>query len=314
MANVRQILFFKKFIQEKFSSPCFYFEVGFQSPRYCTYFCRYILRHMSDFFKDKVVAITGGSQGIGKALIELLLPMGAKVATCGRNQDKLYDLQLRHSNQPLHCIVADVSNYNDCKLFIESTLKQFGSIDILINNAGVSMRSLLKDAEIDVFRKVMDINFFGTLYCTKLALKSIIERKGTIVGVSSIAGYRGLPGRSGYSASKFAVNGWLEAIRTELMDDGVNVMWVCPGFTRSNIRNAALNAQSKAQGESPLNEAELMSAPECAAHILRAIEKRKRTLVLTFQGKQTVLLNKLFPSLADKLTRRFFFKEGKLIK
>lgn len=269
---------------------------------------------MSDFFKNKVVAITGGSDGIGKALIEMLLPMGAKVATCARNQDKLYDLQLRHSTKPLHCVVADVSNYNDCKLFIDSTIKQFGSIDILINNAGISMRTLLKDAELDVFKKVMDINYFGTVYCTKLALESLIEKKGTIVGVSSIAGYRGLPGRSGYSASKFALNGWLEAIRTELMDDGVNVMWVCPGFTRSNIRNAALNGQSQAQGESPLNETELMSASECASHILRAVEKRKRTLVLTFKGKQTVFFNKFFPALTDRLTRNFFFKGGKLVK
>ncbi|RYD79352.1 MAG: SDR family oxidoreductase, partial [Sphingobacteriales bacterium] len=255
-----------------------------------------------------------GSDGIGKALIELLLPMGAKVATCARNQDKLYDLQLRHSTLPLHCVVADVSNYNDCKMFIDSTIKQFGGIDILINNAGISMRSLLVDAELDVFKKVMDINFFGTVYCTKLALNSIIERKGSIVGVSSIAGYRGLPGRSGYSASKFALNGWLEAVRTELMEDGVNVMWVCPGFTKSNIRNAALNSQSKAQGESPLNESSLMSAEECAEHILHAIEKKKRTLVLTFRGKQTVFINKFFPSWADKLTRKFFFKNGRLVK
>lgn len=269
---------------------------------------------MSDFFNNKVVAITGGSSGIGKALIDMLLPLGAKVATCARNQDKLYDLQLRHSTKPLHCVVADVSNYNDCKLFIDSTIAQFGAIDILINNAGISMRTLLKDAELDVFQKVMDINYFGTVYCTKLALNSIIERKGTIVGISSIAGFRGLPGRSGYSASKFALNGWLEAIRTELLDDGVNVMWVCPGFTRSNIRNAALNGQSQAQGESPINEAELMSAPECARHILRAIEKRKRTIVLTFKGKQTVFFNKFFPALTDRLTRNFFFKEGKLVK
>ncbi len=269
---------------------------------------------MSQFFQNKTVAITGGSDGIGKALIELLLPMGAKVATCARNQDKLYDLQLRHSNQPLHCVVADVSNYNDCKMFIDSTIKQFGGIDILINNAGISMRSLLKDAELDVFKKVMDINYFGTVYCTKLALNSILERKGTIVGVSSIAGYRGLPGRSGYSASKFALNGWLEALRTELLEDGVNVMWVCPGFTKSNIRNAALNAKSEAQGESPLNESSLMSAEECAEHILHAIEKKKRTLVLTFRGKQTVFINKFFPSWADKLTRKFFFKNGQLVK
>lgn len=269
---------------------------------------------MSNFFHNKTVAITGGSDGIGKALIELLLPMGAKVATCARNQDKLYDLQLKYSTHPLHCVVADVSNYNDCKLFIESTFKQFGSIDILINNAGISMRSQLRDAELDVFKKIMDINYFGAVYCTKLALESIVERKGTIVGISSIAGYRGLPGRSGYSASKFALNGWLEAIRTELMEDDVNVMWVCPGFTRSNIRNAALNGHSQAQGESPLNEASLMSAEECAQHILNAIEKKKRTLVLTFKGKQTVFVNKFFPSWADKLTRKFFYKNGQLVK
>ena len=160
----------------------------------------------------------------------------------------------------------------------------------------------------------MDINFWGTVYCTKFALNSIIERKGTIVGVSSIAGYRGLPGRSGYSASKYAVNGWLEALRTELLETGVNVMWVCPGFTTSNIRNAALNKDAKPQGESPMDEGKMMSAEECARHILNAIEKRKRTLVLTFNGKQTVFMNKFFPALADKMVRKFFFKNGELVK
>jgi len=269
---------------------------------------------MSEFFKNKVVAITGGSDGIGKALIEQLLPLGAKIATCARNQDKLYDLQLRHSTSPLHCIVADVSNYNDCQLFIDSTIKQFGGIDILINNAGIVMKSLLKDAEVEVFRKVMEINYFGTVYCTKLALGSIIERKGSIVGLASIAGYRGLPGRSGYSASKFAIIGLLEALRIELEDEGVNVMWVSPGFTRSNTRAAALNAKGEMQGQSPVNESELMSPEDCARHIIKAIEKKKRTLVLTFLGKQTVFLTKFFPTLADKLTKRFYFKEGKLIK
>lgn len=176
------------------------------------------------------------------------------------------------------------------------------------------MRALLKEAEVDVIKKVMDINFFGTVYCTKLALNSIIERKGTIVGVSSIAGYRGLPGRSGYSASKFAVNGWLEAVRTELLDTGVNVMWVCPGFTRSNIRNAALNSKGNAQGESPLNERDMMSSQDCADHIIKAIRKKKRTLVLSLNGKQTVFMNKFFPSLTDRIVRKFFYKDGELIK
>jgi short-subunit dehydrogenase len=269
---------------------------------------------MSSYFKDKVVIVTGGTDGIGKALVEELLATGANVATCGRDHDKLYHLQSAYPSYPLHTMVADVSNENDCRRFIETTVKFFGGIDILINNAGISMRALLKDAGIDVIRKVMDINFFGVVYCTKYALHSIIERKGTIVGVSSIAGYRGLPGRNGYSASKFALQGWLESIKTELMEDGVHVMWVCPGFTASNIRNAALTKDGTPQGESPMDEGSMMTAEECARHILRAIRKKKRTLVLTFTGKRTVFLNKFFPGLADKIVRKFFFKDGKLVK
>ncbi len=268
---------------------------------------------MYSFFSNKVVAITGGTDGIGRALIDALVPLGARIATCGRNHDKLYNLQLQYSNVLLHAVVCDVSKEQDCKDFIDSTIETFGGIDIIINNAGISMRALVRDADIEVIRKVMDINFFGAVYCTKFALASILERKGTIVGVSSIAGYRGLPGRSGYSASKFALQGWLEALRTELMEE-VNVMWVCPGFTTSNIRNAALNEKGSVQGESQMDESKMMTAAECAHHILVAIEKHKRTLVLTFTGLRTVFLNRFFPSLADKMVRRFFFRNGKLVK
>lgn len=269
---------------------------------------------MTAYFKDKVVVVTGGTDGIGKALVESLITMGAKVATCGRNHDKLYLLQAEYPSAHLHTMVADVSNENDCRRFMETTIKVFGGIDVLINNAGVSMRALLKETDVDVIKKVMDINFYGTVYCTKFALDSIISRKGTIVGVSSIAGYRGLPGRSGYSASKFAVQGWLEAIKTELVADGVHVMWVCPGFTSSNIRNAALSKDGTSHGETPMDETKMMSSEECAAHILTAIEKKKRTLVLTFTGKRTVFMQKFFPKLADKLAYKFFFKDGKLVK
>jgi len=123
-----------------------------------------------------------------------------------------------------------------------------------------------------------------------------------------------LPGRSGYSASKFALQGWLESLRTELSDQGVHVMWVSPGFTTSNIRNAALNSKGESTGESKMDESKLMSAETCAKYILHAIEKRKRTLVLTFQGKFITFVNKLFPSLADKLVHRFYFKDGELVK
>jgi short-subunit dehydrogenase len=264
--------------------------------------------------KNKVIAITGGSEGIGKALVDAFVERGAKVATCGRSPDKLYNLQVQHSNDLLHIVVADVSNENDCKKFIESTISTFGDIDVLINNAGISMRALVSDTDLVTLKKVMDTNFWGTVYCTRFALQSIIKTKGIIVGVSSVAGYRGLPGRSGYSASKHAVNGWLEALRTEVMNKGVNVMWVSPGFTTSNIRNVALNKDARPQGESPLNEKKLMSAEECARHIIKAIEKRKRTLVLTFEGKQTVFMNKFFPRLTDTFVRKFFFKNDELIK
>src|SRR5665647_1204774 len=245
-------------------------------------------------YSDKVVAITGGSDGIGKALTEAFLKLGATVATCGRNQHKLEILESANSGLPLFTFTADVSKEEDCKNFINAVIEKFGGIDILINNAGITMRALFQDTVLETIRKVMEINFWGSVVCTKYALNSIIQRKGTIVGVSSIAGFRGLPGRSGYSASKYAVNGWLEALRTELLDTGVNVMWVCPGFTKSNIRNVALNKEAKPQGESPMDEGKMMSAEECAKHILNAIDKRKRTLVLTLNGKQTVFLNKFF--------------------
>ncbi len=265
-------------------------------------------------YSNKIVVITGGSDGIGKALTAAFLKMGAKVATCGRDQQKLDLLKNEHKDAPLFTMIADVSKEEDCKNFIQAAIAKFGGIDILINNAGISMRALFKDTELDTLRNVMNINFWGTVYCTKFAMDAVIESKGSIVGVSSIAGYRGLPGRSGYSASKFAVNGWLEAIRTELLDTGVNVMWVCPGFTTSNIRNAALNKDAKPQGESPMDEGKMMSSEECADHIIDAITKRKRTLVLTANGKRTVFMNKYFPNLADKMVRKFFFKNGNLVK
>lgn len=265
-------------------------------------------------FNNKVVVITGGTDGIGKALVEQFLDAGAMVATCGRSEDKLNDLKSQLAGKNLLALQCDVSQEPECENFIKQSIIHFGHIDILINNAGISMRSVFKDVSLETMKKVMDINFWGSVFCTKYALDSILESKGTIVGISSIAGYRGLPGRSGYSASKFALTGWLEALRTELLDSGVNVMWVAPGFTQSNVRKAALTKDARAQGESPMNEKKLMTSDECASHIIKAIGKKKRTLVLTFQGKQTVFLNKYFPSLTDKLTKKFFFKDGKLIK
>jgi short-subunit dehydrogenase len=265
-------------------------------------------------FTDKIVVITGGSDGIGKALVAQFLALGAKVATCGRNENKLSLLAAEFPSSNLYTAQVDVSKQDQSEAFIKQVVDNWGRIDVLINNAGISMRALVSEVSVQTLQNVMDINFWGTVYCTKAALASIKQNKGVIVGVSSIAGYRGLPGRSGYSASKFALNGWLEALKTELYASGTHVMWVCPGFTTSNIRNAALDKNAKAQGESPMDEGAMMSSEQCATHIIHAIEKRKRSLVLTFTGKRTVFMNKFFPAWADKLVHHFFFKEGVLVK
>jgi short-subunit dehydrogenase len=265
-------------------------------------------------FTDKIVVITGGSDGIGKALVAQFLALGAKVATCGRNENKLSLLATEFPSSNLYTAQVDVSKQDQSEAFIKQVVDNWGRIDVLINNAGISMRALVSEVSVQTLQNVMDINFWGTVYCTKAALPSIQQNKGVIVGVSSIAGYRGLPGRSGYSASKFALNGWLEALKTELYASGTHVMWVCPGFTTSNIRNAALDKNAKAQGESPMDEGSMMSSEDCATHIIHAIEKRKRSLVLTFTGKRTVFMNKYFPAWADKLVHQFFFKEGVLVK
>jgi short-subunit dehydrogenase len=155
----------------------------------------------------------------------------------------------------------------------------------------------------------MNVNFWGTVYCTKFSLPYLQESKGSIIGISSIAGYRGLPARSGYSASKFAMNGFLESLRTELLYTGVHVMTVAPGFTASNIRNTALDGKGKAQKESPLDESKIMSSEECAKHIYKAYKKKKRTLILTKQGKLTVFFNKLFANWMDKKVYQHFENE-----
>jgi short-subunit dehydrogenase len=141
-------------------------------------------------------------------------------------------------------------------------------------------------------------------------LPSLLKAKGSIIGISSIAGYKGLPGRTGYSASKFALQGFLESVRIENMKKGLHVMIACPGFTSSNIRNVARSKDGSAQGESPLDESKIMSAEAVADEIVKALKLRKKELVLTRQGKLTVFLSKFFPSLLDKLVFNFFAKEA----
>jgi len=266
------------------------------------YFCRF----MYDL-NNKVVLVSGASGGIGKAIATEALKRGASVSVCGRSLEKLE--KVFPARERLFLFQADVSVEADCSSWIAATVAKWGRVDVLINNAGQSMRALFEYTELSVLKQLMDVNFWGAVYSTKYALPYIKRQKGIIAGVSSIAGYRGLPGRTGYSASKFALQGFLEALRTELLHTGTHVMWISPGFTASNIRNVALAADGSAQKETPLDESKLMTAEQCAVLLLNALEQRKRSLVMTRQGKLTVWLNKLIPGLADKLVFRHFLKE-----
>lgn len=262
--------------------------------------------------KDKVVIITGGSSGIGKALAQEFGSKGSKILITGRNEQ---DLQLAVAELTQQGIVAhgfagDVSLEEDNKKMAGEAIRLFGRIDILINNAGISMRSLFEEVDVAVIKKVMDINFFGAVCATKYCLPEIIKNKGSVIGISSIAGYRGIPERTGYSASKFALNGFLETLRTELLKKDVHVLTACPGFTSTNIRKRMLTKDGSAQSSSQRNEETMMSAEDCAHHIYKATLKRKKILILTAQGKLTVFLNKWFPGFTDRLVYNTIAKEA----
>jgi len=258
---------------------------------------------------NKVVIITGASSGIGEALTYELSKQNTKIVIVARNIDKLHQIAGEISSTNILTLKADVSCEADCKMIVEKTIECFGTLDVLINNAGISMRAVFEDLDLNVIRKVMDVNFWGTVYCTKYALPYLLKSKGSVVGVSSIAGYKGLPGRTGYSASKFAMHGFLEALRIENLKKDLHVMIVSPGYTKSNIRNTALAKDGSMQGESPLEERKLMSAEEVAHRIVKGIEFKKHRLVMTSQGKMVVLFNKFFPKMLDKMVYNTISKE-----
>jgi len=259
---------------------------------------------------NKVVVITGASSGIGRALAKEFASKGACLALGARRTELLEELRSELPETEILIQKTDVSREEDCQILIEETIKRFGRIDVLINNAGISMRAIFEEVDLKVIRQLMDVNFYGTVYCSKYALPHLLKSKGSLVGVISIAGYVGLPGRTGYSASKFAIRGFLDTIRIENLRKGLHVLVAAPGFTASEVRKFALTTDGSEQGESPRNEEKMMPAEECARQIVRAVEKRKRELILTFvEGRLTVFLGKFFPSLLDRLTYNHMAKE-----
>jgi short-subunit dehydrogenase len=260
--------------------------------------------------QNRVVVITGASSGIGKALAEKYASKGWNLVLAARRIERLHELEKQFPQVEVLALKTDVTIESDCENLIDKTLEKFGRIDVLINNAGISMRAVLENLDLEVIRKVMDVNFWGTVYCTKYALPWLLKSKGSLVGVISVGGYVGLPGRSGYSASKFAMRGFLDSVRVENRRSGLHVLIAAPGFTTSEIRKHALVADGSQQGETPRDENKMMSAEDCARHIYRAVKRRQRKIILTFvQGKATVLVAKLWADLVDGFIYRTFAKE-----
>lgn len=261
--------------------------------------------------KNKVVIITGASSGIGEACAYAFAKQGAKVVLAARSVSKLNHVKQQCDALGAETLLVqcDVSIETDCENLINQTVFEFKTIDVLINNAGISMRALFADLDLNVLKQVMDINFWGTIYCTKHAIPYLLAQKGSVIGISSVAGFKGLPGRTGYSASKFAMEGFMDALRIENLKTGLHVGVMRPGYTASNIRNAALNKDAKSQAESPFDESKLMSAETVANYILKMIENRKAHQVLTTQGKLSFLLQKFVPRFLDTLVYNTIAKE-----
>lgn len=259
----------------------------------------------------KVVIVTGASSGIGLATARVFGAKGAKVVLAARRLELLE--QLAPSVAPADrvlCAACDVTREEDCRALVEKTVARFGRIDVLVNNAGISMRAMFRDLDLKVLHSLMDVNFWGTVNCSKAALPYLLESKGSLVGVISIAGYSALPARSGYSASKYAVRGFLDTLRIEHLKDGLNVLVFAPGYTASNVRNAALTADGSPQGDTPLDEGKLMSAEACAEKLYKAVLHRRSQVTLTALGRLTVLFHRLFPRLTDRMTYSFIAREA----
>ena len=257
---------------------------------------------MGKSLKDKVVVITGASSGIGAAMGREYAAAGARVVLGARSEEKLREAAeaIRAKGGKAAYCPVDVTKPEECKALIDTAVREFGGIDVLICNAGISMRAIFDDCELEVLHRLMDVNFWGTVNCCKYALPYIQQSHGSIVGISSVAGLHGLPGRTGYSASKYAMTGFLETLRIENLKKGIHVMIACPGFTASNVRFSALTADGSQQGATPRNEQKMMT-PEQVAHIVeRGIRRRKRLCLMEIEGRATHFVKKFAPAFLDK--------------
>lgn len=260
--------------------------------------------------KDKVIVITGASSGIGAELAHQAGRAGAKLVLAARDEQRLKAIAEKYPGSLV--VPTDVTDEAACKHLMDRTVATFGRIDVLVNSAGQSMFAIFEQIQdLSVFRQIMDINFFGSVYCTYYALPCLKQSKGLIVAISSLTGKTGVPTRTVYSASKHAVQGFFDSLRIELMGTGVDVCVVSPGFVQTEMRQRAPGADGKPLIQSHLREEEVMPVEECVRQIVAAIEKRKREVVMGgLRIKIGMWLKLIAPKIVDNMARRAI-REGK---
>ena len=224
------------------------------------------------------------------------------MVTVARSGERLQALisEIRSNGGEAVAQPTDVTDPKQCRAAVARAIQEFGRLDILINNAGISMRALADEVDEGTLRRVMEVNFWGTVHCTQAALPHLRESRGVLLAVSSVAGFHGLPGRSGYSASKFAIHGFMESVRIENLDVGLQVTIVAPGFTASEIRTHALVADGGEQGDTPRDESKLMPAERVAKLIVRSIKKGKRNKIISFEAQVIALMQRILPLWIDR--------------
>lgn len=252
---------------------------------------------------EPAVVITGAAGGIGRALAERYARDGARLALLDREVEgaEAVARALRDAGGQAWALGCDVGEPGECERAIEEALAQLGGIDLLINNAGITHLGPFSETDPGVIRRVMEINFFGALHCTRAALPGLVERRGRIVVLSSVAGFAPLAGRSGYAASKHALHGLFESLRAELADCGVSVTMVCPSFVRTDIGGHALGADGGA-AKVARTEVGIPMEPEHVADVIcAAAAARRRLVVIGRVGKLSYWLTRLWPALYERM-------------
>jgi short-subunit dehydrogenase len=257
--------------------------------------------------KDKVVVITGASKGIGAELARRLAAKGSKLVLAARSEKELEEVAAacKKLGASVVTVKADVTTERDCQAIVAGAMVAYGRLDALVNNAGATMWARFEDIEdMEILKRIMDVNYMGAVYCTKHALPLLKHSKGLIVGISSLAGRTGVPTRTGYSAAKHAMTGFFDSLRIELEDSGVAVTMIYPGFVATGIRENATGPDGKPILVSPVKEGEVMSVGDCARRIVTAMQRREREVVMTARGKIGLILKVFAPSLIDRIARR----------